>query len=33
MKVEPVKLKIAALVAIFVLPAAGATIAYNATRK
>ena len=33
MKVNPVKLKMAALVAVFVLPAAGATIAYNATRK
>ena len=33
MKVNPTKLKMAALVAVFVLPAAGATIAYNATRK
>ena len=32
-KVNPMKLKIAALVAAFALPAAGATIAYNATRK
>ena len=32
-KVNPTKLKIAALVAAFALPAAGATIAYNATRK
>ena len=32
-RVNPMKLKIAALVAAFALPAAGATIAYNATRK
>ena len=32
-KVNPMKLKIAALVVAFALPAAGATIAYNATRK
>jgi hypothetical protein len=32
-KVNPTKLKIAALVVAFALPAAGATIAYNATRK
>jgi hypothetical protein len=32
-RVNPMKLKIAAMVAAFALPAAGATIAYNATRK
>jgi len=32
-KVNPMKLKIVALVAAFALPAAGATIAYNVTRK
>jgi hypothetical protein len=32
-KVNPTKLKIAAMVAAFALPAVGATIAYNATRK
>jgi hypothetical protein len=32
-RVNPMKLKIAALVVAFALPAAGATIAYNATRK
>ena len=32
-RVNPMKLKIAAMVVAFALPAAGATIAYNATRK
>ena len=32
-KVSPTKLKIAAIAAAFALPAIGATIAYNATRK
>jgi hypothetical protein len=32
-KVNPMKLKIATMVVAFALPAAGATIAYNATRK
>jgi hypothetical protein len=32
-KVNPMPLKIAAIVAAFALPAVGATVAYNATRK
>ena len=33
LKVKPMPLKIAAIVAAFALPAAGGTVAYNATRK
>lgn len=33
LKVKPTPLKIAAIVAAFALPAAGGTVAYNATRK
>ena len=32
-KVNPMKLKVVALVVAFALPAVGATVAYNATRK
>ena len=33
LKVKPMPLKIAAIVAAFALPAVGGTVAYNATRK